>query len=182
MSTDCPFLPLNPAQSIVSQQDSQIELQRASLFSAERDRPGRPRGTNVLLEQEKQRNLEKQREELANFQRLQAQHRQEQARWERERERQQRQAETAEQRLQEREEECRRLEARLTEERQELEKQRQKYQQDLERLRESTRAVEKEKERLEQQQKKLKKHNTLPSTASLYSQETGQVSRGGRYT
>ncbi|KAI4890127.1 hypothetical protein NFI96_023026 [Prochilodus magdalenae] len=169
-------------QSIVSQQDSQIELQRASLFSAERDRPGRPRGTNVLLEQEKQRNLEKQREELANFQRLQAQHRQEQARWERERERQQRQAETAEQRLQEREEECRRLEARLTEERQELEKQRQKYQQDLERLRESTRAVEKEKERLEQQQKKLKKHNTLPSTASLYSQETGQFHMGDNVT
>ncbi|XP_066503243.1 rho guanine nucleotide exchange factor 18 [Hoplias malabaricus] len=157
-------------QAIVSQQDSQIELQRASLFSAERDRP---RGTNVLLEQEKQRNLEKQREELANFQRLQAQHRQEQARWEREREKQRRQAEAAEQRLQEREETCRRLEARLAEERQELERQRQTYQQDLERLRESTRAVEKEKEKLEQQKKK--KHNTLTSSASLYSQETGQV-------
>uniref|UniRef100_A0AAR2KDG5 Rho/rac guanine nucleotide exchange factor (GEF) 18b n=1 Tax=Pygocentrus nattereri TaxID=42514 RepID=A0AAR2KDG5_PYGNA len=155
------FVSLNFAQSIISQQDSQIELQRTSLFSAERDRPGRPRGTNVLLEQEKQRNLEKQREELANFQRLQVQHRQEQTRWERERDRQRRQAETAEQKLQEREEECRRLEARLAEERQELERQRQTYQQDLERLRESTRAVEKEKEKLEQQQKKLKKHNTV---------------------
>uniref|UniRef100_A0A3B4DLI3 Rho/rac guanine nucleotide exchange factor (GEF) 18b n=2 Tax=Pygocentrus nattereri TaxID=42514 RepID=A0A3B4DLI3_PYGNA len=162
-------------QSIISQQDSQIELQRTSLFSAERDRPGRPRGTNVLLEQEKQRNLEKQREELANFQRLQVQHRQEQTRWERERDRQRRQAETAEQKLQEREEECRRLEARLAEERQELERQRQTYQQDLERLRESTRAVEKEKEKLEQQQKKLKKHNTVPSGASLYIQETAQL-------
>ncbi|XP_022525555.2 rho guanine nucleotide exchange factor 18 isoform X1 [Astyanax mexicanus] len=161
-------------QAIISQQDSQIELQRASLYTAERDRPGRPRGTNVLLEQEKQRNLEKQREELANFQRLQTQHRQEQARWERERKKQQQQAEVAEQRLHDREEECRRLEARLAEERQELERQRQTYQQDLERLRESTRAVEKEKERLEQQ-KKLKKHKTVPSTASLYSQETGQL-------
>ncbi|XP_072516058.1 rho guanine nucleotide exchange factor 18 isoform X2 [Salminus brasiliensis] len=161
-------------QAIISQQDSQIELQRTSLFSAERDRPGRPRGTNVLLEQEKQRNLEKQREELANFQRLQAQHRQEQARWERERERQRRQAEAAEQRLQDREEECRRLEARLAEERQELERQRQTYQLDLERLRESTRAVEKEKERLEQQ-KKLKKHKTVPGPVSIYSQETGQL-------
>uniref|UniRef100_A0A3B4DLF7 Rho/rac guanine nucleotide exchange factor (GEF) 18b n=1 Tax=Pygocentrus nattereri TaxID=42514 RepID=A0A3B4DLF7_PYGNA len=169
------FVSLNFAQSIISQQDSQIELQRTSLFSAERDRPGRPRGTNVLLEQEKQRNLEKQREELANFQRLQVQHRQEQTRWERERDRQRRQAETAEQKLQEREEECRRLEARLAEERQELERQRQTYQQDLERLRESTRAVEKEKEKLEQQQKKLKKHNTVPSGASLYIQETAQL-------
>uniref|UniRef100_A0A673IB62 Rho/rac guanine nucleotide exchange factor (GEF) 18b n=1 Tax=Sinocyclocheilus rhinocerous TaxID=307959 RepID=A0A673IB62_9TELE len=148
-------------QAIISQQDSHIELQRASLLTAERERPGsRNRGTDVLLEQEKQRNLEKHREELANFQRLQSQHRQEQARWEREREKQRRQAEAAEQRLKEWEEECRRLELRLAEERQELERQRQTYQQDLERLRESTRAVEKEKERLEQQ-RKLKKHNTV---------------------
>ncbi|KAI2650539.1 Rho guanine nucleotide exchange factor 18 [Labeo rohita] len=162
-------------QAIISQQDSHIELQRASLLTAERERPGsRNRGTDVLLEQEKQRNLEKHREELANFQRLQSQHRQEQTRWEREREKQRRQAEAAEQRLKEREEECWRLEMRLTEERQELERQRQTYQQDLERLRESTRAVEKEKERLEQQ-RKLKKHNTVPNTAALYAQEVGQV-------
>uniref|UniRef100_A0A672QKB8 Rho/Rac guanine nucleotide exchange factor 18 n=1 Tax=Sinocyclocheilus grahami TaxID=75366 RepID=A0A672QKB8_SINGR len=163
-----------PPQAIISQQDSHIELQRASLLTAERERPGsRNRGTDVLLEQEKQRNLEKHREELANFQRLQSQHRQEQARWEREREKQRRQAEAAEQRLKEREEECRRLELRLAEERQELERQRQTYQQDLERLRESTRAVEKERERLEQQ-RKLKKHNTVPNTAALYAQEVGQ--------
>ncbi|XP_051978055.1 rho guanine nucleotide exchange factor 18-like isoform X1 [Xyrauchen texanus] len=163
-------------QAIIAQQDSHIELQRASLLTAERERPGsRNRCTDVLLEQEKQRNLEKHREELANFQRLQSQHRQEQARWEREREKQRRQAEAADQRLMEREEECRRMEARLAEERQELERQRQTYQQDLERLRESTRTVEKEKERLEQQ-RKLKKHNTVPNTALLYAQEAGQLS------
>ncbi|XP_051551427.1 rho guanine nucleotide exchange factor 18-like isoform X2 [Myxocyprinus asiaticus] len=163
-------------QAIISQQDSHIELQRASLLTAERERPGsRNRGTDVLLEQEKQRNLEKHREELANFQRLQSQHRQEHARWEREREKQRRQAEAADQQLREREEECRRMEARLAEERQELERQRQTYQQDLERLRESTRTVEKEKERLEQQ-RKLKKHNTVPNTALLYAQEAGQLS------
>ncbi|XP_016362839.1 rho guanine nucleotide exchange factor 18-like [Sinocyclocheilus anshuiensis] len=168
-------------QAIISQQDSHIELQRASLLTAERERPGsRNRGTDVLLEQEKQRNLEKHREELANFQRLQSQHRQEQARWEREREKQRRQAEAAEQRLKEREEECRRLELRLVEERQELERQRQTYQQDLERLRESTRAVEKEKERLEQQ-RKLKKHNTVPNTAALYAQEVGQLSSSSSF-
>ncbi|ROL55456.1 Rho guanine nucleotide exchange factor 18 [Anabarilius grahami] len=174
IQTLSPF-PLLPSQAIISQQDSHIELQRTSLLTAERDRPGsRNRGTDVLLEQEKQRNLEKHREELANFQRLQSQHRQEQARWEREREKQRRQAEADQQRLKEREEECRRLEVRLAEERQELERQRQTYQQDLERLRESTRSVEKERERLEQQ-RKLKKHNTVPNTAALYAQEVGQV-------
>uniref|UniRef100_A0A8C1RW73 Rho/rac guanine nucleotide exchange factor (GEF) 18b n=1 Tax=Cyprinus carpio TaxID=7962 RepID=A0A8C1RW73_CYPCA len=168
-------------QAIISQQDSHIELQRASLLTAERDRPGnRNRGTDVLLEQEKQRNLEKHREELANFQRLQNQHRQEHARWERDREKHRRQAEAAEQRLKEREEECRRLELRLAEERQELERQRQMYQQDLERLRESTRAIEKEKERLEQQ-KKLKKHNTVPNPAALYAQEVGQLSSSSSF-
>ncbi|XP_065100610.1 rho guanine nucleotide exchange factor 18 isoform X2 [Paramisgurnus dabryanus] len=161
-------------QAIVSQQDSHIELQRASLLAAERERPGsRSRGTDVLLEQEKQRNLEKHREEMANFQRLQSQHRQEQMRWEREREKQRRQAEAAELRLKEREQECQRLEARLAEERQELERQKQTYQQDLERLRESTRAVEKERERLEDQ-RKLRKHNTMPP--ALFAQEAGQFS------
>ncbi|XDV22597.1 hypothetical protein PO909_027462 [Leuciscus waleckii] len=168
-------------QAIVSQQDSHIELQRASFLTAERDRPGsRNRGTDVLLEQEKQRNLEKHREELANFQRLQTQHRLEQARWEREREKQRRQAEADQQRLKEKEDECRRLEARLAEDRQELERQRQTYQQDLERLRESTRAVEKERERLEQQ-RKLKKHNTVPNTAALYTQEVGQLSASSSF-
>uniref|UniRef100_A0A9J8CS70 Rho/rac guanine nucleotide exchange factor (GEF) 18b n=1 Tax=Cyprinus carpio carpio TaxID=630221 RepID=A0A9J8CS70_CYPCA len=180
IQTSSPFC-LLPPQAIISQQDSHIELQRASLLTAERDRPGsRNRGTDVLLEQEKQRNVEKHREELANFQRLQNQHRQQQARWEREREKQRRQAEAAEQRLKEREEECRRLELRLAEERQELERQRQTYQQDLERLRESTRVVEKEKERLEQQ-RKLKKHNTMPNTAAWYAQEAGQLSSSSSF-
>ncbi|XP_056133243.1 rho guanine nucleotide exchange factor 18 [Lampris incognitus] len=134
-------------QAIISQQDSHIELQRASL-TERASLPGRHRG-NVLLEQEKQRTLALQREELANFHKLQSQHRQDQQRWERERERHRQQAEAAEERLRQREEECRRQEERLTEEREELERQRETYQQDLERLRESTRAVEREKERLE---------------------------------
>ncbi|CAB1326761.1 unnamed protein product [Coregonus sp. 'balchen'] len=79
--------------AIVSQQDSHIELQRASIL--ERERPGRPRG-NMLLDQEKQRNLEKQREEMADFHKLQTQHRQNQARWEKERERHRLQAEDLE--------------------------------------------------------------------------------------
>ncbi|XP_037324974.2 rho guanine nucleotide exchange factor 18 isoform X2 [Pungitius pungitius] len=152
-------------QAIVSQQDSHIELQRASL-TERAALPGRHRG-NVLLEQEKQRTLALQREELASFHKLQAQHRQEQHRWERERERHRQQVEATEARLRQREEECRRLEDLLAEERRELESQRETYQQDLERLRESTRAVEKEKERLEQHQKRIKRKTIEVAPGSL---------------
>ncbi|XP_044056209.1 rho guanine nucleotide exchange factor 18 isoform X2 [Siniperca chuatsi] len=153
-------------QAIISQQDSHIELQRASL-TERASLPGRHRG-NVLLEQEKQRTLALQREELASFHKLQSQHRQEQQRWERERERHRQQAEATEARLRQREEECRRLEEHLAEERKELESQRETYQEDLERLRESTRAVEKEKERLEHQKKiKRKTIEVAPLSGSL---------------
>ncbi|KAM8889606.1 rho guanine nucleotide exchange factor 18 isoform 3-T3 [Synchiropus picturatus] len=153
-------------QAIVSQQDSQIELQRVTLTDRA-SLPGRHRG-NVLLEQEKQRTLALQREELASFHKLQSQHRQEQQRWEKERERHRQQVDATELRLKQREEECRKLEERLSEEREELERQRETYQQDLERLRESTRAVEKEKERLEYQKKiKRKTIEVAPMSGSL---------------
>uniref|UniRef100_A0A8C7KV54 Rho/rac guanine nucleotide exchange factor (GEF) 18a n=1 Tax=Oncorhynchus kisutch TaxID=8019 RepID=A0A8C7KV54_ONCKI len=160
--------------AIVSQQDSHIELQRASL--SEREHPGRPRG-NVLLEQEKQRNMEKQREEMANFHKLQTQHRLEQARWEEEQECHQLQAEVLEAELRHREEECRRLKEKLAEERGELERWRETYQQDLERLRESTRTVEKQKERLDLQMK-LKKNKTIakPGSFNFNTQQVGWYS------
>uniref|UniRef100_A0A8C9TX05 Rho/Rac guanine nucleotide exchange factor 18 n=1 Tax=Scleropages formosus TaxID=113540 RepID=A0A8C9TX05_SCLFO len=163
LSPHPPVLIFPPCQAIISQQDSHIDMQRASL--AERERAGRLRGS-LLLEQEKQRSLEKQREELATFQRLQNQHRQELVRWERERERQEQEAKANNALLLQREEECQKLEAQLAEERKELESQREKYQQDLERLREATRAVEKEKEWLEQQ-KRLKKQKTSPGLLRL---------------
>uniref|UniRef100_A0A4W4FHN9 Rho/rac guanine nucleotide exchange factor (GEF) 18b n=2 Tax=Electrophorus electricus TaxID=8005 RepID=A0A4W4FHN9_ELEEL len=171
-------------QAIVSQQDSQMEVQRAQLSCAEHERlGGRPRPADALLEQEKQRNLEKQREELAQVRRLQAQQRQEQARWERERERQLRQAEAERQRLQEREDACRQLEAHLAEERQEVDRQRQTYQQDLERLREAARAVERDRERLEQQQRRLRKPSAVGHDAgqlpfSLSSSFNGELAAG----
>ncbi|XP_067085927.1 rho guanine nucleotide exchange factor 18 isoform X2 [Osmerus mordax] len=157
-------------QAIICQQDSHIELQRASL-TERASFPGRHRG-NVLLEQEKARALALQKEELASFHKLQAQQRQEQARWQRERERHRLQADTAETRLRQREDECRRMEVRvrerLAEEREELERQRETYQQDLERLRESTRAVEREKEKLEHQRKiKRKTIEVAPLSGSL---------------
>ncbi|XP_067824564.1 rho guanine nucleotide exchange factor 18 isoform X2 [Heptranchias perlo] len=152
----------------IAQQDSYIEMQRGG----ERDRqyrlPG-PRGSQ-LLEQEKQRNFEKQREERANVQKLQNQVRQEQQKWERERDRQIRDMSLQEAQLQEREEGVQQLKERLAQEQEDLERHRQEYQQDLERLRESQRAVEKERERLEQQQRKLLKQNT-----TVYPPEAGQI-------
>lgn len=116
---------------------------------------------NMLLEQERQRNFEKQREERAGVEKLQNQLRQEQQRWERERARQQQELELAGARLQEREGEARQLRQRLDQERTELERQRQAYQHDLERLREAQRAVDRERERLELL-RRFKKQNTVP--------------------
>lgn len=129
----------------------------------------RPRG-NSLLEKEKHRNLEKQREELVNFQRLRNQHRQEQVQWEQERERQRVQAEIREKELSERELECNKLEEKLAEDKQELARGRMEYQEDLERLRDTMRALEKEKEKVEQLQKKYKKYEkneNVPNTATF---------------
>ncbi|CAL8254312.1 unnamed protein product [Merluccius merluccius] len=165
-------------QAIISQQDSHIELQRASL-TEQASLPGRHRG-NILLEQEKQRTLALQREELASFHKLQAQHRLEQQRWDKDRQRHRQQVEATEARLHQREEECARLEERLQEEREDLELQRKTYQQDLERLRESTRAVEREKERLEHQRKiKRKTVEVAPLSGSLNGELLMKSGEGG---
>ncbi|ROL55159.1 Rho guanine nucleotide exchange factor 18 [Anabarilius grahami] len=149
-------------QSVVQQQESHIELQRATI----EELMSRPRG-NTLLEKEKHRNLEKQREELVNFQRLRNQHRQEQVQWEQERERQRVQAEIREKELSERELECSKLEEKLAEDKQELARGRMEYQGDLERLRDSMRNLEKEKEKVDQLQKKYKKNENVPNTATF---------------
>ncbi|XP_029888758.1 rho guanine nucleotide exchange factor 18 isoform X1 [Aquila chrysaetos chrysaetos] len=150
-------------QAVISQQDSYIEMQRATMVDREKQYRLQSTRGNLLLEQEKQRNFEKQREELMNVQKLQSQLKLEQQRLERERGRQQREFESTEARLQEREEETRQLREKLNQDREELERQREAYQHDLERLREAQRAVEKEKERLDQL-RKLKKQNTVSGT------------------
>ncbi|XP_067872193.1 rho guanine nucleotide exchange factor 18 isoform X2 [Heterodontus francisci] len=157
---------------MIAQQDSYIEMHRCMGSSGERDRQNRPqisRGS-TLLEQEKQRNFEKQREEWANVQKLQNQVRQEQQKWERERDRQKRDLNAQEAQLLEREAILQQQNEQLAQAQEELERHRQDYQQDLERLRESQRTVEKERERLEQRQRKQFKHNTVP-----FPSETGQI-------
>ncbi|KAJ8380376.1 hypothetical protein SKAU_G00011540 [Synaphobranchus kaupii] len=142
-------------QAAVTIQDSCYEVQK--LLLQENERPARSpcaRG-KALLEREKQRNLEKQREELAVVQRLQGRLRQEQQRWERECDQRRRQQGEEESRLEQRERECLLQAEQLQREREELEAQLREYQQSLERLREGRRTVERERQRLETQQRLL---------------------------
>ncbi|XP_054481012.1 rho guanine nucleotide exchange factor 18a [Anoplopoma fimbria] len=139
-------------EAIIAQQDSQIELQHA--FQIKSKQHAR-HYSSVLLEQEKQRNSEKQKEKLANLHKLQTQHQEEQQRWEKEKEQQRIQIETLEAQLQQREEDCREWEEKLNEEKAGLERLKEDYQQDLERLRESTKSVDKNKERLNQERERL---------------------------
>ncbi|XP_030017115.1 rho guanine nucleotide exchange factor 18-like [Sphaeramia orbicularis] len=141
-------------QAIIAQQDSQIVLQQASQSKSKRVAR---HYSSALLEQENQRNTEKQKQELANLHKMQAQQREEQQRWEKDKERQRIQMETLEAEVRQREEECRRREEKLNEEKAELERQKENYQHDLERLRESLRGVEKEEERQTQERERLEK-------------------------
>ncbi|XP_078791118.1 rho guanine nucleotide exchange factor 18a isoform X4 [Oryzias latipes] len=140
-------------KAVIAKQDSRIELQQAIQLKIKQPR----HHGNLLLEKERQRTLEKQKEDLASLHKLQAQHREEQQRWEKERERQMKRVEVLEAQLQQREEECKRREETLSEEKSQLERQKEAYQQDLERLREATRSVEKEHRRLGQERERVDK-------------------------
>ncbi|CAB1455847.1 unnamed protein product [Pleuronectes platessa] len=145
-------------QAAVTIQDSCYEVQRLLLQEngrpsprAQRPHPPSARG-NTLQEQEKQRNLEKQKEEVVAAQRLQDRLRQEKERWDRECQARESQQGEQESRLEERERQCHLEVERLRREREELDEQQEEYQQSLERLREGQRSVERERERLESQQ------------------------------
>ncbi|XP_018529451.1 rho guanine nucleotide exchange factor 28 isoform X2 [Lates calcarifer] len=148
-------------QAAVTIQDSCYEVQRLLLRETGRPSPRAQRlhlpsvRGNTLQEQEKQRNLEKQKEEVAAAQRLQDRLRLEKERWERECQARESQQGEQESRLEERERQCHLEAERLRREREELDEQLEEYQQSLERLREGQRSVERERERLENQQKLL---------------------------
>ncbi|XP_019338152.2 rho guanine nucleotide exchange factor 28 isoform X2 [Alligator mississippiensis] len=142
-------------QAALTIQDSHIVIHKILLQEHERTSRGHSSRVNLLLEQEKHRNLEKQKEELVNIHKLQHQFRQEQQRWYRECDQRQREQEMRESWLQEREEECLCQEELLQRTRGELDLQLQEYQQNLERLREGQRMVEMERDRVKMQQKIL---------------------------
>ena len=139
-------------------QDSCFEVQRLLLQQTGRPSPRAQRTHlpsirgNALQEQEKQRNLEKRKEEVVAARRLQDRLRQEKDRWERECQARESQQGEQESRLEERERQCHLETERLKRERGELDEQLEEYQQSLERLREGQRSVERERERLDHQQ------------------------------
>lgn len=153
---------LNSLQVVLAKHSSQMELLQACQSKSKRS----ARQGNALLEQENQRNVERQKQELANLHKMQAQHREEQQRWERERDKQQVQMEVQEAEVRQKEEQCRQREEKLTEEKAELEAQRDGYQQDLERLRESLKALDKDRDRHEQERRKLEKLKARMSMAN----------------
>ncbi|XP_034094730.1 rho guanine nucleotide exchange factor 28 isoform X4 [Gymnodraco acuticeps] len=145
-------------QAAVTIQDSCFEVQRLLLQETGRPSPRAQRTHlpsirgNALQEQEKQRNLEKRKEEVVAARRLQDRLRQEKDRWERECQARESQQGEQESRLEERERQCHLEMERLKRERGELDEQLEEYQQSLERLREGQRSVERERERLDHQQ------------------------------
>uniref|UniRef100_A0A3Q4GQX2 Rho guanine nucleotide exchange factor (GEF) 28a n=1 Tax=Neolamprologus brichardi TaxID=32507 RepID=A0A3Q4GQX2_NEOBR len=154
----------NPKQllkSFLTIQDSCYEVQRLLLQESGRPSPRAQRlhlpsvWGSALQDQEKQRNLEKQKEEAAVAQRLHDRLRQEKERWERECQARKSQQGAQESMLEEREKQCQVAAERLRRERVELDEQLEEYQQNLERLREGQRSVERERERLDEQQKLL---------------------------
>ncbi|CAN9504394.1 unnamed protein product [Ophioblennius macclurei] len=162
-------------QAVVTMQDSCYEVQRLLLQESGRPSPRAHRlhlpsvRGNTLQEQEKQRNLEKQKEEVAAAQRLQERLRQDKERWERECQARESQQVELESQLEERERRCQLEVERLRQEREELDEQLEEYQQSLERLREGQRSVERERERLENHEKLLQtwKHGRQSSLPAV---------------
>ncbi|XP_060257987.1 A-kinase anchor protein 13 isoform X9 [Ovis aries] len=144
---------LSALQGVVLQQDSYIEDQK--LLLSERALTRTASRPSSLIEQEKQRSLEKQRQDLANLQRQQAQHQEEKRRHERAWEARERALQEREARLAQREEELRRGRQDLERERDELQQRKDAYQGDLERLRAAQRLLEREQEQLRRDSERL---------------------------
>ncbi|XP_038873274.1 A-kinase anchor protein 13-like isoform X7 [Salvelinus namaycush] len=146
---------LNTLQAVVVQQDTFIEDQRhalaerpASRHSSTSSLSSSSSRPNSLIEQEKQRSLEKQRQEVANLQRQQAAHADERRRREREWEVRESGLSDREAQVKEQDEETLRRRGQLEEERQELQKRKEEYQKDLERLRDAQRKLDRDRETL----------------------------------
>ncbi|NXU54498.1 ARG28 factor, partial [Turnix velox] len=131
-------------QAALAIQDSHRELRRLLLQENEKTGRGHASRLNLFLEQEKHRNLENRRVELANIHKLKQHFQQEQQQWLRECEHRQREQEAREGELAQRERECGYQEELLERSRQDLALQLREYQQSLERLQEGQTIVKRE--------------------------------------
>ncbi|KYO21058.1 rho guanine nucleotide exchange factor 2 [Alligator mississippiensis] len=144
---------LSALQAVVLQQDTYIEDQKMVLNERALTRTfSRP---NSLIEQEKQRSLEKQRLELANLQKQQAQYLAEKQKREKEWETREKVLADREMRLTQREEQAQKGHQELEKEKEELQKKKSAYQIDLERLRAAQKQLEREKEQLQREMEQL---------------------------
>ncbi|NXJ75073.1 AKP13 protein, partial [Trogon melanurus] len=144
---------LSALQGVVLQQDTYIEDQKLALSERALTRSFfRP---TSLLEQEKQRNLEKQRQELANLKKQQTQHQEERRRREKEWEVREKELAEQEAHLAQREEQVQRGWQDLEREREELQVKKAAYQLDLERLRAAQKQLEREKVQFKQDVERL---------------------------
>ncbi|XP_043380601.1 A-kinase anchor protein 13 isoform X3 [Chelonia mydas] len=144
---------LSTLQAVVLQQDTYIEDQK--LVLSERALTRSSSRPNSLIEQEKQRSLEKQRQELANLQKQQAQHQEEKRRREKEWEAREKELTEREVRLAQREEQAQKGHKDLEREREELKRRKEAYQMDLERLRAAQKQLEREKDQLKRDVSRL---------------------------
>ncbi|XP_017383128.1 rho guanine nucleotide exchange factor 28 isoform X2 [Cebus imitator] len=142
-------------QAALTIQDSHIEIHRLVLQQHEGLSPGHSVLRGGPWQDQKSRDVDRQREEPANVHELQHQLQQEQRRWLRRCDQQQRAQAARESWLQERERECQSQEELLLRSRGELDLQLQEYQHSLERLREGQRLVEREQARMRAQQSLL---------------------------
>uniref|UniRef100_A0A8C3HXW9 A-kinase anchoring protein 13 n=1 Tax=Chrysemys picta bellii TaxID=8478 RepID=A0A8C3HXW9_CHRPI len=145
---------------VVLQQDTYIEDQK--LVLSERALTRSSSRPNSLIEQEKQRSLEKQRQELANLQKQQAQHQEEKRRREKEWEVREKELTEREVQLAQREEQAQKGYRDLEREREELKLKKEAYQLDLERLRAAQKQLEREKEQLKRDVERLPPVQTEP--------------------
>uniref|UniRef100_A0A3B4DWV9 Uncharacterized protein n=1 Tax=Pygocentrus nattereri TaxID=42514 RepID=A0A3B4DWV9_PYGNA len=155
----CPFHTALTPQSmhplaVVVQQDTFVEDQRQSLSERPSSRPSsRPPS---LVEQEKQRSLERHRQEAAALQRQQAAHAEERKRREREWDAREKELVDRESILNSKEDEVQRRRRELEEARRELQGRKEDYQKDLERLRDSQRKLEREKEQMQREMENIR--------------------------
>ncbi|XP_036069312.1 rho guanine nucleotide exchange factor 28 isoform X2 [Oryzias melastigma] len=181
-------------QAAVTFQDSCYEVYKLLLLDGEKHQLRNFASLQNSLEQEKQKNtdkmkeekksIERKKEEVDEVQKLHAKLKQEQLRWDKEcsaRERQQSEQEVV---LEHREQQCFLETERLRCEREQLEAQLLEYQQNLDRLKEGQRSVELERKKIETQQRLLQtwrhsRQSSLPVTIPLDGYKMCNHSRTG---
>ncbi|XP_053277907.1 A-kinase anchor protein 13 isoform X3 [Pleuronectes platessa] len=166
---------LSALQAVVVQQDSFIEDQRHALSerSSSCTSLSRPSSRpSSLIEQEKQRSLEKQRQEVASLQRQQAAHAEEKRRREKEWDIREQQLNEKEVLVHIQEEEVQKQHKKMEDERRELQRKKEEYQKDLERLRDAQRKLERDREAVQRQFDKMEELRLAERTPSTTSDES----------